>query len=381
MASIEKRGAKYLARWREYPGGPQKYQMFGRKVDAERFLVSVQHRILNGTYTPLEAGQMTVAAYSEDWMKRRTWAPSTDERIRREFRLYIIPKLGDRPLASLRRPHIEEWAKGLPIAASSARMVYETLSNMLEAAVDDERIARNPAKGARVPRGETVPFVPLTVDQIRSVSLFMAENIRAGVVVVAGTGLRQGELFGLCVDRVDFMRRELRVDQQLFTPGSGGPFLKSPKSRNSYRTIALSEVVVEVLAAHVAAFGTGEHGLLFHTDGRPVGRSMASKYIRTSIAAADGSALAEWARAGGAPDTKPVPLAGHAWHDIRHHHASSLLSEGVNPSKVGERLGHDLKTLLATYAHVMPKDDDRVRSIVDATLGGTAEYWLSTRAS
>jgi integrase len=108
---------------------------------------------------------------------------------------------------------------------------------------------------------------------------------------------------------------------------------------------------------------------------------MASKYIRTSIAAADGSALAAWARAGAASDSKPVELAGHAWHDIRHHHASSLLSEGVNPSKVAERLGHDLKTLLATYAHVMPKDDDRVRGIVDATLGGRAEDWLRTEAS
>lgn len=50
---------------------------------------------------------------------------------------------------------------------------------------------------------------------------------------------------------------------------------------------------------------------------------------------------------------------------------------GVNPSKVAERLGHDLETLLATYAHVMPRDDDKVRSIVDATLGGSAEDWLS----
>jgi hypothetical protein len=47
---------------------------------------------------------------------------------------------------------------------------------------------------------------------------------------------------------------------------------------------------------------------------------------------------------------------------------------------VAECLGHDLKTLLATYAHVLPKDDDRVRAIVDATLGGSAEDWLRTKA-
>jgi integrase len=73
-------------------------------------------------------------------------------------------------------------------------------------------------------------------------------------------------------------------------------------------------------------------------------------------------------------------LEGYTWHDLRHHHASLLLSEGVNPSKVAERLGHDVKTLLTTYAHVMPKDDDRVRTIVDATLSGSVEDWLRTEA-
>jgi integrase len=71
---------------------------------------------------------------------------------------------------------------------------------------------------------------------------------------------------------------------------------------------------------------------------------------------------------------------GRAWHDLRHHHASDLLSKGVNPAKVADRLGHDLKTLLTTYAHVMPQDDDRVRSIVDQTLAGSAEDWLRTEA-
>jgi hypothetical protein len=56
-----------------------------------------------------------------------------------------------------------------------------------------------------------------------------------------------------------------------------------------------------------------------------------------------------------------------------HHQASVLLSKGVSPTLVAERLGHDLKTLLRTYAHVIRQDDDRVRVIVDDVLGGDAE--------
>lgn len=53
---------------------------------------------------------------------------------------------------------------------------------------------------------------------------------------------------------------------------------------------------------------------------------------------------------------------------------------GVSPALVAERLGHDVGTLLKTYAHVIRNDDDRVRAIVDATLGDSAEDWLRTGA-
>lgn len=361
MASIDRRpNGKYRARWREYAGGPQKTRVFARKIDAEAFLVKLQHSLLSGTYTPPEAGLLTVAAYAEEWQRRRSWAPATHERIARELRLYILPALGARPLSSLRRAYIEEWAKSLPLAPSSARMVYETLSNMLSAAVDDERIGKNPAKGARLAKAEEVPFVPLTAEEVHAIAGHTVEHVRAAVVVAAGTGLRQGELFGLTSDRIDFMRRELRIDRQLWTPAKGKPFLKAPKSRRSYRTVALSTVVLDALAGHIAAFGPGQDGLVFHIEGRPVSRCMASKYHRLAAVGAG--------------------LAGHTWHDLRHHHASVLLSAGVSPALVAERLGHDVKTLLTTYSHVIRNDDDRVRAIVDDTLGVSAEDWLRTAA-
>jgi integrase len=64
-------------------------------------------------------------------------------------------------------------------------------------------------------------------------------------------------------------------------------------------------------------------------------------------------------------------------HDLRHHHASVLLSAGVSPALVAERLGHTIATLLSTYAHVIRSDEERVRAIVDESLGGSAQEWLS----
>ena len=76
--------------------------------------------------------------------------------------------------------------------------------------------------------------------------------------------------------------------------------------------------------------------------------------------------------AGGAADDA-AGLAGITWHSLRHYHALTLLSAGVSPALVAERLGHDIQTLMRTYAHVIRSDDDRVRAVIDEQLGVSAE--------
>jgi hypothetical protein len=43
---------------------------------------------------------------------------------------------------------------------------------------------------------------------------------------------------------------------------------------------------------------------------------------------------------------------------------------------VAEPLGQNLATLLKTYAPVIRSDEDRVRTLIDETLGGAAEDWV-----
>lgn len=42
------------------------------------------------------------------------------------------------------------------------------------------------------------------------------------------------------------------------------------------------------------------------------------------------------------------------FHDLRHTHASLLLMQKENPKAVAERLGHDVRMLMETYAHILP---------------------------
>jgi integrase len=65
------------------------------------------------------------------------------------------------------------------------------------------------------PKVEHRRVVPCTVTQVRAITDAHADRYRALVGLAAGTGLRQGELFGLAVDDVDFLRRTVHVRHQV----------------------------------------------------------------------------------------------------------------------------------------------------------------------
>ena len=174
------------------------------------------------------------------------------------------------------------------------------------------------------------------------------------IVVAAGTGMRQGEVFGLTVDRVDFLRRTVTVDRQLTTIAGREPFFGPPKTAASLRVIPLPRVVLESLAQHLSLFPT--EGLLFtNSEGAALRRS------------AFGTT---WRRA-----TTNAGLTGLRFHDLRHYYASLLIRHGESVKTVQVRLGHaSAAETLDTYSHLWPDSDDRTREAVDLVLGDSADY-------
>jgi hypothetical protein len=167
MASIDKRpDGQWRARWREYPGGPQRSKHFTRKIDAEQHLVKVQHDLLTGTYVDPSKARITVEEYYEAWKARQPWRQSTRAAVEGKFVLHLIPEFGDRPLGSVRRGDLEAWAAGSTLSASSARVALQYFGTMLEAAVFDGLLAKNPARGAKRPRVEREPVLPFTLDEL-----------------------------------------------------------------------------------------------------------------------------------------------------------------------------------------------------------------------
>jgi integrase len=106
------------------------------------------------------------------------------------------------------------------LAPSTSGVVHRILAAVFEAAVRDRRIVASPCEGTKLPRNPTERIEPLTVDAVQALTEAMPGRYRALITLAAGTGLRQSEAFGLGLDRVDFLRRQLTVDRQLITlPG------------------------------------------------------------------------------------------------------------------------------------------------------------------
>lgn len=133
------------------------------------------------------------------------------------------------------------------------------------------------------PETGAATVVPLTVAQVIAIADKIEARYRALAIFAAGTGLRQGECFGLTLDRVDFLRRTVRVDRQLVKLPGSAPVFAPPKTKSSYRTILLPQVVIDALAA----YPVGEDGLVFtNDDGKPIYRTRFSNIWRAAMKAA-----------------------------------------------------------------------------------------------
>jgi integrase len=216
------------------------------------------------------------------------------------------------------------------------------------------RIASNPCDGTKLPKVQRPQIVPLTTEQVEAVRAALPAALQALVTLAAGTGMRQGECFGLTVDRVRFRERALTVDRQLVAVPGHAPSLGPPKTRASHRTIPLPQVVVDALAPHLAEFSAGSDGPGVHAVGQAITRSTLGYKWRAAVKAS-GSRT-------GPGFTRYVTTTRVC---IRH---------GESVKTVQARLGHaSAVETLDTYSHLWPDSDDRTRDAIDSVLGFVAD--------
>ena len=171
---------------------------------------------------------------------------------------------------------------------------------------------------------------------------------RAMVLTAAYTGLRFGELSALRPDRVDFLRKTIRVEESL-AEIRGEFIFKRPKSAASRRTVSIPGFLVEEIAQHIAAYPDSSDLLFTAPGGGPIRRNNFRR--RTWLPAVEASL--------GEPCT---------FHDLRHTHAAFLIAQGEHPKVIQSRLGHaSIKITLDTYGHLFDGRDEAAADRLDKT--------------
>jgi integrase len=299
--------------------------------------------------------RLTIEQFLGKWLeaKQGTVASGTWTRYEELVRLHVNPKIGKRRLARLKPEQLQQFYIELQARRRPATLlkVHRMLHSAFKVAVGWGAMPQNITELVMAPptiqRHEFDTFTP---EQARSfLKAVQGDRLEALYVLAITTGMRQGELLGLCWQDVDLERRRLQLVRQL-------------KNRQSRRTVVLPELAATALVDHrvrqaaereLQGMWWEEHGLVFaNTLGRPLNPNNLRR--RSFFPLLD--------RAG---------LPRIRFHDLRHSCATLLLSEGVHPKIVSDLLGHSqIGITLDLYSHVTATMQAVAAEAMGRLLGG-----------
>lgn len=367
----------------------------GTKAEARKVRDTIKQEHENGLR--VDADKMTFAEFSEAWQNARVTAEEVGKtHIQRDRQLIntlnsyigtltlgeITPQVVESMYTLIKTDKVAKFGK---YSGTSLLMVHQKLKQIMSKAVDYDYILRNPCDRVKAPKKDEPDRKSLTVEEAARLlacideaeanayanmeakearqtargNLFGREYLRGlniignvlAIRIGLATGMRRGEVFGLCWGSIDLENRRLNVAQSLTSLGE----VKPPKSKAGVRTIAIDATT----CAHLRAWKQRQGVELLKVglklgDSTPVCCSEKGGFI-------DLHNFERWWRAfrneNGFTDLR--------FHELRHTQATQLLANGVDVKTVQTRLGHSNAALtLNWYAHAIPENDEKAADML-----------------
>ena len=349
----------YRARWRD-PEGRLKSKSFARERDAERHWRAQEVDVDRGVYADDAGGKVTFAEWAEHCfaLARKTLARNTYACDANLLDLYVLPRWGHLPLGRIAKPAVERWVAELgevgagkqsaaaPLAPATVERIYAVFRKVMQAAHDDERIAKLPCpKRPPIGRQKRKAVRFLTDREVERLAVAIGALYEALVYLAAYGGFRIGELAALRLGDVDWRLGTVRVDEALTDVGGRVEF-EDPKTARAFRTVPVADLALDKLRDHIEGrVGWDDPRALLFTG--PGGGPLR---------------LANWRRRHFYPAVERAGLVRLTPHDLRHTAASFFVAEGANPWMLAEILGHaDTRMVDRVYGHLFDKDRHALR--------------------
>jgi integrase len=323
-----------------------------RQKDVAAKVKEAQRRLEAGE--PVKDAKTTVAVFVEDWIRKALAASNRKATTQANYSIIARTHLAPPPFGALSldrlRPSdidallVAKRAAGY--SDSTRRLIYTVCRAMLDIAVRDKLVRRNPAAAVSRPTIKRAEARYLTAAEVgRLLEAAKGDRLEPLIVLMLGTGLRRGEALALHWSDVHLTEGNVRVMWTLARVDRHLIF-DEPKTEGSRRFVPLPSPVIDTLKRHRVAQAAerlaaaawlpwpDHEDLVFPTHiGTPTDP-------RNALRAFDGIA----GRAG---------LTGVGLHTLRHSAASALIASGAHIKVVQELLGHSSYGITAdVYSHV-----------------------------
>jgi integrase len=439
LARIQKRATKsgnatYVVKWRTPDGIDRSKGGFTTRKAANAYATKAENAALQGLLFDPARGKILFRDAAAIWLESRTadtrnnganhryaLAPAATRRGDGKT-LGIDAVFGGYPLNKITREYIQEWVNRLTVAGkkpSTVRHAFFTVRMVLQQAVVDARLPKNPAEHIKLPterssKGNKPGVVDdpeqfLTAAQVSALVEATPWPYNMLVHVAAWAGMRAGELDGLMVRSAELPDPPLspnaparpgilRVEQAARQNGAVveyGPL----KTEQSYRCVPLTPATTELLRDYLAQHPRRHEpdaplwpgmklswpqrtevradtaGARLATLGAKVrARRQAEALAELTVAEAEARLVFDWTAPLRHPTFykavfRPAVLRANRigelalppelkFHALRHTYASLCVAAGINPAKLSGRMGHaNVRTTLDVYVHLFPDDD------------------------
>jgi integrase len=281
--------------------------------------------------------------------------PSTKKNYEEQVFYNILPVLGDKTIEEIDDKILQNFIFTLhnkrELAPSTIRATYGIVSEVLGSASRKGLFDKRLLSDISLPR-EVKKLRVWDEDQINTFlnapnTILNLSRHFIGFVISIQTGMRMGEVLGLRWQDIDFDKQIIYIRRTLSKIDEEGNygFADEGKTASAIRTIYIPKSLIHSLK---------EHRQLIEKEQKILGDS----YLDYDLVLCTKNG--NWVhpnnfRRAFKVTVEQLDIPMIRLHDLRHSHATFLLSKQVNPKIIQERLGHkNITVTLNTYSHALP---------------------------
>lgn len=315
---------------------------FKRKKDAEAYQRDFMARVNNISGLSFKA---LAELYLKD-VKARV-KPTTYKNKQNIFYKRLIPYFSDTMIEDITPAMIRdfqtEYITNSGLSNTTLHLINEHLSALFNYAVRFYNLEKNPVKLAGSMgslKSENIDYY--TPEEFQAVlDCVKNETDAATLFFLFWSGCRTGETLALTWNDFNLNDNSVSITKN-YQIINGRAYISTPKTPKSRRVILLPQFVIDRLADYKAKlYEYKPNQRLFMRS-----RELVAHHFH---------------RAADAAGIRRIRL-----HDLRHSHASMLISLGASPVLVADRLGHDSpETTLKIYSHLFPNEQEKMRGLLE----------------